>query len=41
VPSIDVQSADTQIASCYMSFSSKLLSQSEITDYLVRVVSRG
>jgi multidrug efflux pump len=38
VPSIDVQSADTQIASCYMSFSSKLLSQSEITDYLVRVV---
>jgi multidrug efflux pump len=38
VPSISVQSADDQIASCYMSFSSKLLSQSEITDYLVRVV---
>ena len=38
VPSIDVQSADTQIASCYMSFSSQLLSQSQITDYLVRVV---
>jgi multidrug efflux pump len=38
VPSITVQSADTQIASCYLSFSSKILSQSQITDYLVRVV---
>jgi len=38
VPTIDVQSADTQIASCYMSFSSKILTQSEITDYLVRVI---
>jgi multidrug efflux pump len=38
VPAIDVQSADQQIAACYLSFSSKILSQSEITDYLVRVV---
>ncbi len=38
VPAIDVQSADTQIASCYLSFSSKILSQGEITDFLVRVV---
>src|SRR5471032_1252732 len=38
VPSISAQSADSQIASCYMSFSSKILSQSQITDYLVRVV---
>lgn len=38
VPSIQVQSADTQFAACYLSFSSKILSQSEITDYLVRVV---
>src|SRR5471030_2259650 len=38
VPSISAQSADSQIASCYMSFSSKILSQAQITDYLVRVV---
>jgi multidrug efflux pump len=38
VPSITVQSADSQIASCYLSFSSKILSQAQITDYLVRVV---
>ncbi len=38
VPSITVQSADSQIASCYLSFSSKILTQSQITDYLVRVV---
>ena len=38
VPAISVQSADSQFASCYLSFSSKLLSQAEITDYLVRVV---
>ncbi len=38
VPSISVQSADSQVASCYLSFSSKILTQAQITDYLVRVV---
>ena len=38
VPSISVESADSQIASAYLSFSSETLSQSEITDYLVRSV---
>ncbi|MEI6861369.1 MAG: efflux RND transporter permease subunit, partial [Verrucomicrobiota bacterium] len=38
VPSIAVQSDDSQIASCYLSFSSEILTQSQITDYLVRVV---
>ncbi len=38
IPSISVQSADSQFASAYLSFASDILSQSEITDYLVRVV---
>ncbi|MEO6245572.1 MAG: efflux RND transporter permease subunit [Opitutaceae bacterium] len=38
IPSISVQSADSQFASAYMSFASDILNQSEITDYLVRVV---
>ncbi|MDB6094748.1 MAG: acriflavin resistance protein [Verrucomicrobia bacterium] len=38
VPAISVQSADSQFASAYLSFASNILSQSEITDYLVRVV---
>jgi multidrug efflux pump len=38
VPVINVESADTQFASAYLSFTSKLLKQNEITDYLVRVV---
>jgi len=38
VPSISVQSADSQFASAYLSFSSDILSQAEITDYLTRVV---
>jgi multidrug efflux pump len=38
VPAISVQSADSQIASVYLSFSSTILTQSQITDYLVRVV---
>ncbi len=38
VPALNVQSADSQFASCYLSFSSTILSQSQITDYLVRVV---
>lgn len=38
IPSISVESADSQFAAAYLGFSSKILSQSEITDYLVRVV---
>ncbi len=38
VPAISVQSADSQFASAYLSFSSDVLSQAEITDYLTRVV---
>ena len=37
-PAISVQSADSQFAAAYLSFSSKILSQAEITDYLIRVV---
>jgi multidrug efflux pump len=38
VPVINVESADTQFASAYLSFTSNILKQNEITDYLVRVV---
>ncbi len=38
VPVINIESADSQFASAYLSFSSKFLKQNEITDYLVRVV---
>jgi multidrug efflux pump len=38
IPSINVESADSQNASAYLAFSSDILSQSQITDYLVRVV---
>jgi len=38
VPIINIESADSQFASAYLSFSSKFLAQNEITDYLVRVV---
>jgi multidrug efflux pump len=38
VPSISVESADSQFASAYLSFSSESLSQTEITDYLIRSV---
>ena len=38
VPAIDVESADSQFASAYLSFTSDTLHQNEITDYLVRVV---
>ena len=38
VPAISVQSADSQFASAYLSFSSNILTQAEITDYLTRVV---
>ncbi len=38
VPALNVQSADSQFASAYLSFTAKDLRQNEITDYLVRVV---
>ncbi len=38
VPTINVESADSRFASAYLSFSSDLLRQNQITDYLVRVV---
>ncbi len=38
VPSISVQSADSEFAAAYLSFSSGILSQEQITDYLIRVV---
>jgi len=38
VPSIRVESADSQFASAYLGFASDLLSQAEITDYLTRMV---
>jgi multidrug efflux pump len=38
VPSLDVQSADSQFAAAYLSFTSDTLRPNEITDYLVRVI---
>jgi len=38
VPVINIESADSRFASAYLSFSSDILQQNEITDYLVRVV---
>ncbi len=38
VPILNIESADSQFASAYLSFSSNLLQQNEITDYLVRIV---
>jgi multidrug efflux pump len=38
IPALNVQSADSQIASCYLSFSSETMKPNEITDYLLRVV---
>src|SRR5210317_2072329 len=38
VPTINVESADSQFASAYLSFTSEALQQNEITDYLVRIV---
>jgi multidrug efflux pump len=38
VPVLSVESADSQFAAAYLSFSSQFLKQNEITDYLVRVV---
>mgnify|MGYP001214762098 CR=1 FL=1 len=38
VPLINVESADSQFASAYLSFTSSVLAQNQITDYLVRIV---
>ncbi|WP_020677785.1 efflux RND transporter permease subunit [Geopsychrobacter electrodiphilus] len=38
VPIINVESADSKFASAYLSFTSNILKQNQITDYLVRVV---
>ena len=38
IPVINIESADSQFAAAYLSFSSQFLKQNEITDYLVRVV---
>ncbi|MGF1757080.1 efflux RND transporter permease subunit [Photobacterium sagamiensis] len=38
VPILNIESADSEFASAYLSFSSDILQQNEITDYLVRVV---
>ena len=38
MPILNVESADSQFASAYLSFTSDILQQNQITDYLVRVV---
>jgi multidrug efflux pump len=38
VPVINIESADSRFAAAYLSFSSDILKQNEITDYLVRIV---
>ena len=38
IPVLEIQSADTQTASCYLSFTSDILQPNEVTDYLVRLV---
>ncbi len=38
VPVLNIESADSQFASAYLSFASNVLEQNEITDYLVRAV---
>jgi len=38
VPVINIESADSKFASAYLSFTSDVLTQNEITDYLTRVV---
>ncbi len=38
LPTINVESADSRFASAYLSFTSDILKQNEITDYLVRIV---
>ncbi len=38
IPVINIESADSEFASAYLSFSSDVLAQNEITDYLTRAV---
>ncbi len=38
VPAINIEPSDSQIASMYMSFSSTILEDNQVTDYLIRVV---
>ncbi|HSQ63157.1 MAG TPA: efflux RND transporter permease subunit [Polyangiaceae bacterium] len=38
IPIVDIQSAESQFASAYLSFSSDVLQQNQITDYLIRAV---
>src|SRR5580765_7448502 len=38
VPIINIVSADSQFAAAYLSFTSEILEQNQVTDYLVRVV---
>lgn len=38
VPTINIETADSQFAAAYLSFDSDLLQQNEITDYLIRAV---
>lgn len=38
VPVINIESADSQFAAAYLSFTSDILKQNEITEYLVRIV---
>ncbi|GFO57828.1 acriflavine resistance protein B [Geomonas silvestris] len=38
VPTLNIESADSQFASAYLTFNSDILKANEITDYLVRVV---
>lgn len=38
VPTINVESADSRFASAYLSFTSDILRQNQITEYLVRIV---
>src|SRR5438874_844245 len=38
IPVLEIQSADSQQASCYLSFGSDILQPNEVTDYLVRLV---
>jgi len=38
VPVLNIESADSQFAAAYLSFSSEFLKQNEITDYLTRVI---
>src|SRR6266480_1902241 len=38
IPVLEIESADSQTASCYLSFTSDILQPNEVTDYLVRLV---